>query len=68
MAEKKAKNVHEILITIDGEEWNKIHPEISYTDYLKQEAEKNHRRFDYMNAMLGEPHPVYSTYFIKNLN
>lgn len=24
MAEKKAKNVHEILITIDGEEWNKI--------------------------------------------
>lgn len=50
------------------EEWNKIHPEISYTDYLKQEAEKNHRRFDYMNAMLGEPHPVYSTYFIKNLN
>lgn len=48
------------------DEWNKIHPEISYTDYLKQEAEKNHRRFDYMNAMLGEPHPVYSTYFIKN--
>ena len=25
------------------EEWNKIHPEISYTDYLKQEAKKNHR-------------------------
>ena len=44
------------------EEWNKIHPEISYTDYLKQEAKKNHRRFDYMNAMLGEPYPVYSTY------
>lgn len=50
------------------DEWNKIHPEISYADYLKQEAEKNHRRFDYMNAMLGEPYPVYSTYFIKNLN
>lgn len=48
------------------EEWNKIHPEISYTDYLKKDAEKNHRRFDYMNAMLGEPYPVYSTYFIKN--
>lgn len=50
------------------EEWNKIHPEISYTDYLKKEAEMNHRRFDYMNAMLGEPYPVYSTYFIKNYN
>lgn len=48
------------------EEWNKIHPEISYTDYLKKEAKKNHRRFDYMNAMLGEPYPIYSTYFIKN--
>lgn len=42
------------------EEWNKIHPETSYTDYLKQDAKKNHRRFDYMNAMLGEPYPVYS--------
>ena len=48
------------------EEWNKIHPEISYTDYLKQDAKKNHRRFDYMNAMLGEPYPVYSTYLIQN--
>lgn len=50
------------------EEWNKIHPEISYTDYLKKEAKKNHRRLDYMTAMLGEPYPVYSTYFIKNYN
>ena len=48
------------------EEWNKIHPEISYTDYLKKDAEKNHRRFDYMNAMLGEPYPIYSTYLIQN--
>lgn len=48
------------------EEWNKIHPEISYTDYLKKEAEKNHRRFDYMNAMLGEPYSIYSTYLIQN--
>ena len=48
------------------EEWNKIHPEMSYTDYFKQDAEKNHRRFDYMNAMLGEPYPIYSTYLIQN--
>ena len=48
------------------EEWNKIHPEISYTDYLKKEAEKNYRRFDYMNAMLGEQYPMYSTYLIQN--
>ena len=48
------------------EEWNKIHPEISYTDYLKQDAKKNHRRFDYMNALLGEPYPIYSTYLIQN--
>jgi len=49
------------------EEWNKIHPEISYADYLKKEAEKNHRRFDYMTAMLGEPYPIYSTsYLIQN--
>jgi len=48
------------------EEWNKIHPEISYTDYLKQDAKKNHRRFDYMNALLGEPYSVYSTYLIQN--
>ena len=48
------------------EEWNKIHPKISYADYLKQEAEKNHRRFDYMNAMLGEPYSVYPTYLIQN--
>jgi len=41
------------------EEWSKIHPEISYTDYLKKEVKKNHRRFDYMNAMLGEPYPIY---------
>ena len=50
------------------EEWNKIHPEISYFNYLKKDAEKNYRRFDYMNALLGEPYPVYSTYFIKNYN
>lgn len=42
------------------EEWNKIHPEISYTDYLKQDAEKNHRRVDYMNAMLRNS--AYSIY------
>ena len=48
------------------EEWNKIHPEISYTDYLKKEAEKNYRSFDYMNAMLGEQYPMYSTYLIQN--
>lgn len=48
------------------EEWNKIHPEISYGDYLKQDAKKKHKRFDYMNAMLGEQYPIYSTYPIQN--
>ena len=34
------------------EEWNKIHPEISYAEYLKKEVEKNHGRFGYMNALI----------------
>ena len=49
------------------EEWNKIHPEISYADYIKKEAEKNHRRFGYMNTLFDEPYSTYSdTYLIQN--
>ena len=49
------------------EEWNKIHPEISYAEYLKKEAEKNHRRFGYMNALFDGPYSAYSdTYLIQN--
>lgn len=49
------------------EEWNKIHPEISYGDYIKKEAEKNHRRFGYTNALFDGPYSTYSdTYLIQN--
>ena len=49
------------------EEWNKIHPEISYAEYLKKEAEKNHRRFGYTNALFDRPYSTYSdTYLIQN--
>lgn len=49
------------------EEWNKIHPEISYVDYIKKEARKNYRRFGYMNALFDGPYSTYSdTYLIQN--
>ena len=49
------------------EEWNKIHPEISYADYIKKEAEKNHRRFGYMNALFDGLYSTYpNTYLIQN--
>ena len=49
------------------EEWNKIHPEISYWDYLKKESEKKYRRFGYTNALLDGSYSTYlDTYLIRN--
>lgn len=53
--EKNRKLIYEDSFNKFHEEWNRIHPEISYEKYEKQEDEKEARRLSQLMAIYQDP-------------